>query len=274
MDFSIAILLGIVQGLTEFLPISSSAHVQLTQSLIHLNYDKAALTAFIATIQLGTEAAVLIFFWKDIVRIISAWFKTGFSSNPSQDAKMGWLVIVGSMPVVFAGLLFKKFIETDLRNLWIIASTLIVFGILLGVADSLGKRTKPITQLTTTHGILFGLGQMLAVIPGVSRSGGTITVGLLLGYTREAAARYSFLLAIPAVLASGVYEFAGTYNDLQPADLFATAIATIISFTVGILVIKLLLSYLNKGSFVPFVFWRIFVGVGIFGLLGAGLIQA
>lgn len=274
MDFTIAILLGVVQGLTEFLPISSSAHVQLTESLIHLNYDKASLTAFIATIQLGTEAAVLLFFWKDIVRVISAWFKTGFTTKPTQEAKMGWLVIVGSMPVVIAGLLFKKFIETDLRNLWVIATTLIVFGILLGVADSLGKRTKPINELTLKHGVLFGLGQMLAVIPGVSRSGGTITVGLLLGYTREAAARYSFLLAIPAVLASGVYEFAGTYKDLQPADLLATAIATVISFVVGILVIKLLLSYLNKGSFVPFVFWRIFVGVGIFCLLGAGLIQA
>lgn len=274
MDISVAILLGIVQGLTEFLPISSSAHVQITQSLIHLNYDKAALTAFIATIQLGTEAAVLLFFWKEIVRIFTAWLKTGFTPKPSQDAKMGWLVIIGSMPVVVAGLLFKKYIETDLRNLWIIATTLIVFGVILGVADLIGKRTKPISELTAKHGILFGLGQMLAVIPGVSRSGGTITVGLLLGYTREAAARYSFLLAIPAVLASGIYEFAGTYNDLQAADLMATVIATVISFVVGILVIKLLLSYLNKGSFVPFVIWRILVGVGIFCLLGAGLIQA
>ena len=274
MDISIAILLGVVQGLTEFLPISSSAHVQLTESLIHLNYDKAALTAFIATIQLGTEAAVLLFFWKDIVRIISAWFKTGFSKKPSQDALMGWLVIVGSLPVVLAGLLFKKYIETDIRNLWVIASTLIIFGILLGIADSLGKREKTLDDLNTRHGILFGLGQMLAVVPGVSRSGGTITVGLLLGYTRAAAARYSFLLAIPAVLASGLYEFVGSYKDLQPADLIATVVATIISFFVGLLVIKLLLGYLNKGSFAPFVIWRILAGAGIFILLGAGIIQA
>lgn len=274
MDFTIAILLGIVQGLTEFLPISSSAHVQLTESLVHLNYDKAALTAFIATIQLGTEAAVLIFFWKDIVRIIGEWFKSGFSKKPSQDARMGWFVIIGSLPVVIAGLLFKKFIENDLRNLWVIASTLVIFGILLGVADSIGKRSKPITDLTPKHGILFGLGQMLAVIPGVSRSGGTITVGLLLGYTREAAARYSFLLAIPAVLASGLYEFASSYKDLQAGDLVATAVATGISFVVGLLVIKLLLNYLNKGSFTPFVLWRILVGAGIFCLLGFGIIQA
>lgn len=274
MDITVAILLGVVQGLTEFLPISSSAHVQLTQSLIHLNYDKASLTAFIATIQLGTEAAVLLFFWKDIVRIVGAWLKSGFSRKPSKDALMGWLVIIGSLPVVVAGLLFKKFIETDLRNLWVIASTLILFGILLGVADAIGKRTKPITELTPKHGILFGLGQMLAVIPGVSRSGGTITVGLLLGYTREAAARYSFLLAIPAVLASGLYEFAGTFGDLKSSDLLATAVATGISFVVGLLVIKFFLNYLGKRSFAPFVFWRILVGVAIFTLLGAGLIQA
>ncbi len=274
MDLTIAILLGVVQGLTEFLPISSSAHVQLTESLLHLNYDKASLTAFIATIQLGTEAAVLLFFWKDILRIVSAWFKTGFSKKPTQDALMGWLVIVGSVPVVVAGLLFKKFIETDLRNLWVIASTLIIFGIILGVADSIGKRTKQIAELTPGHGLLFGLGQMLAVIPGVSRSGGTITVGLLLGYTREAAARYSFLLAIPAVLASGLYEFAGSLGDLNPSDLLATAIATVISFVVGLLVIKFFLGYLSKGSFAPFVLWRILIGAAIFTLLGAGLIQA
>lgn len=274
MEITIAILLGVVQGLTEFLPISSSAHVQLTESLIHLNYDRASLTAFIATIQLGTEAAVLLFFWKDIVRIVRAWFKSGFSKQLSQDALMGWLVIIGSIPVVVAGLLFKKFIETDLRNLWVIATTLIVFGIILGIADSAGKRTKPIQEITPSHGLLFGLGQMLAVIPGVSRSGGTITVGLLLGYTREAAARYSFLLAIPAVLASGLYEFAGSVGDLKSADLLATAIATVISFIVGLLVIKFFLGYLNKGSFAPFVFWRILVGVAIFTLLGTGLIQA
>jgi undecaprenyl-diphosphatase len=150
----------------------------------------------------------------------------------------------------------------------------IVFGIILGIADSVGKKAKPIEDLTPRHGLLFGLGQMLAVIPGVSRSGGTITVGLLLGYTREAAARYSFLLAIPAVLASGLYEFAGSFGDLQPADLLATAIATVISFVVGLLVIKFLLGYLSKGSFAPFVLWRILVGVAIFTLLGAGLIRA
>ena len=274
MDFWVASLLGIVQGLTEFLPISSSAHVQLTESLLHLNYDHAALTAFIATIQLGTEAAVLLFFWKDITRIVGAWFKTGFTKKPSTDAKLGWLVIIGSIPVVLAGLIFKHQIENNLRNLWVIGVTLILFGLILGLADKVGKKSRDISTLTTTHGILFGIGQMLAVIPGVSRSGGTISVGLLLGYTRQAAARYSFLLAIPAVLASGLYEFATTYKDLDTNNLLATAVATVISFVVGLLVIRFLLNYLNRGSFTIFVVWRVLVGAAVLVLLSLNLISA
>jgi undecaprenyl-diphosphatase len=274
MNFLDSLILGLVQGLTEFLPISSSAHVQLVQSLLATELTKPQLTAFIATIQLGTEAAVLIYFWKDIVRIIGAWFKSGFSKDPSADAKMGWLVIVGSLPVVIVGLLFKDVIENDLRNLWIVSFTLIFFGLLLGLADYLGKKNKPISELTTKHGIIFGLGQMLAVIPGVSRSGGTITAGLLLGYTREAAARYSFLLAIPAVLASGLYEFAKTYQDLPSDGLLWTAIATLVSFATGLAVIAYLLRYLSKGSFAPFVIWRIAVGVLILVLLNTGVVSA
>lgn len=274
MSIAIALLLGLVQGLTEFLPISSSAHVQLTESLLHLNYDKASLTAFIATIQLGTEAAVLLYFWKDIVKILKAWFATGFSNKPSADARMGWLVIIGSLPVVIAGLLFKDAIETTLRSLWVIAITLIVFGLILGFSDRIGKKERPIKELSVTHGVLYGLGQMLAVIPGVSRSGGTITVGLLLGYTREAAARYSFLLAIPAVLASGLYEFATSYKDLASADLLATGLATFVSFIVGWMVIKFLLNYVTKKSFAPFVWWRVTVGLFILVALSANWISA
>ena len=274
MSFLDALILGLVQGLTEFLPISSSAHVQLVQSLLTTDLTKPQLTAFIATIQLGTELAVLLYFWNDIRRIIRAWFKSGFSKTPSTDAKMGWLVIVGSMPVVVVGLLFKDLIETDLRNLWIVSFTLIFFGLLLGLADFVGNKTKPITELTTSHGILFGIGQMLAVIPGVSRSGGTITAGLLLGYTREAAARYSFLLAIPAVLASGLFEFVKTFQDLPISALLYTAVATVVSFGVGLAVITYLLKYLAKGSFAPFVIWRIAVGVLILILLNSGLVTA
>jgi len=275
MNLFDAVVLGIVQGLTEFLPISSSAHLQIaTNFLASAKLDKAQLTAFIATIQLGTELAVLVYFWRDIIRIAKAWFVSighTFSKTHTEkmgkDAKLGWLIIVGSLPVVIIGLAFKDFIENDLRNLWVIAFTLIVFGVILGVSDALGKKTKSIDSLTPKHGILFGLGQALAVIPGVSRSGGTISVGLLLGYTRAAAARYSFLLAIPAVLASGLYEFAKTYKDLNSDMLAATAIATVLSFLVGFGVIAGLLRYLNKGSFVPFVIWRVLAGFFVLAML-------
>lgn len=275
-----AVVLGIVQGLTEFLPISSSAHVQIAQQLLGLsNIPKPQLTAFIATIQLGTEAAVLIYFWKDIVRIVKAFFGSIFArskqnTDTRRDAKLGWLIIIGSLPVVVVGLVFKDAIENQLRSLWVIAATLIVFGIVLGIADRVGKRQRSIEQLTTKHGLLFGLGQALAVIPGVSRSGGTISVGLLLGYSRQAAARYSFLLAIPAVLASGLYEFAKTYRDLDSAELVATAVATLVSFAVGFSVIVGLLKYLSRGSFMPFVIWRILVGVALIVLLSTNQLVA
>ena len=275
-----AVVLGIVQGLTEFLPISSSAHVQIAQQLLGLsNIPKPQLTAFIATIQLGTEAAVLIYFWKDIVRIVKAFFGSIFSKSKQntdtrRDAKLGWLIIIGSLPVVVVGLVFKDLIENQLRSLWVIAATLIVFGIVLGIADRVGKRQRSIEQLTTKHGVLFGLGQALAVIPGVSRSGGTISVGLLLGYSRQASARYSFLLAIPAVLASGLYEFAKTYQDLNSAELVATAVATLVSFAVGFSVIIGLLKYLSRGSFMPFVIWRVLVGVVLIVLLSTNQLVA
>ncbi len=275
-----AVILGIVQGLTEFLPISSSAHVQIAQQLLGLGaMPKPQLTAFIATIQLGTEAAVLIYFWKDITRIVRAFFGSLFNKSvqnqdQKRDAKLGWLIIVGSVPVVVVGLIFKDAIENQLRSLWVIAFTLIIFGIVLGIADFYGKRQKSIEQLTTRHGILFGLGQALAVIPGVSRSGGTISVGLFLGYSRQAAARYSFLLAIPAVIASGLYEFIKTANDLDQSLLIATAVATIVSFAVGFSVIVGLLKYLSKGSFMPFVIWRVAVGTLLIILLSNNVLSA
>lgn len=280
MNFFDAIILGIIQGLTEFLPISSSAHVQIASQLLGLDQmSRPQLTAFIATIQLGTEAAVLIYFFKDIVRIVRAWFGSLFSGSKQNDAakadaKLGWLIIVGSLPVIAIGLIFKNQIENQLRNLWIVAFTLILFGVVLAVADKIGKRTKTIEEISTRDGLLFGLAQALAVIPGVSRSGGTISMGLFLGYSRQAAARYSFLLAIPAVVASGTFEFATTYQQLAPSDLAATAIATVVSFGVGFSVIVALLRYLNRGSFMPFVIWRIAVGLALLALLSAGALVA
>ncbi len=275
MNLIDAVILGIVQGLTEFLPISSSAHVQIVQQLLGLGaMPKPQLTAFIATIQLGTEAAVLIYFWKDIARITRAFFASIFGGKKTNDSKMGWLIIIGSLPVVVIGLAFKDIIENQLRNLWVIAATLIVFGIILAITDRLGKRNRGLDSLTTKHGLLFGLGQALAVVPGVSRSGGTISVGLALGYSRQAAARYSFLLAIPAVLASGLYEFAKSYKDLPSDLLVATGVSTAVAFAVGFSVIVVLLRYLNRGSFMPFVAWRIIVGLAVLGGLVSGQLVA
>lgn len=275
MNIFEAILLGLIQGLTEFLPISSSAHVQIAQELLDLGtLSKPELTAFIATIQIGTELAVISYFFKTIVEVLKAWFSGGFRPWSKQDAnsKLGWLIIVGTMPIVILGLSFQDFLENDARQLWIIGITLIVFGVILGLADRFGRKTKPLTELGVGSGIAFGLGQAMALIPGVSRSGGSITVGLLLGFTREAAARYSFLLAIPAVLASGSYQFVKTVGDL-PADLLlGTTVATVVSFAVGYAVIAWLLRYLIRGSYLPFVIWRVAVGSLLLVALGTGAI--
>lgn len=276
MNLFDALILGIVQGLTEFLPISSSAHVQIAQSILGLgSMPKPQLTAFIATIQLGTELAVLIYFWRDILNIAKAWFKSFGQpwAKADAEAKLGWLIIIGSLPIVLLGLIFKDQIETTLRNLWIIAFTLIVFGIVLAVSDRVGTKQKGLTAMSAKDGIILGFGQALALIPGVSRSGGTISTGLLLGFSRQAAARYSFLLAIPAVFASGIYQFVGSYKDLSADMLAATVVATVVAFVVGFSVIVALLRYLNRGSFMPFVIWRVLVGVGLIVALSTGAIN-
>lgn len=258
-----ALVLGLIQGLTEFLPISSSAHVQIAQELMGISsLSKPQLTAFIATIQIGTEVAVVLYFAKTIADVLKSWFRNAlkpFRSQPS-ESKLGWFVILGSIPVVVLGLVFQDQVESDVRQLWVIGIMLIVFGIALGLADHFGRREKEAKDLDLKSGLIFGFGQALALIPGVSRSGGTITVGRLMGFTREAAARYSFLLAIPAVLASGAYQFLKSYQDL-PADLLlGTAFATLVSGVTGYLVIAWLLKYLVRGSFMPFVIWRVAVG--------------
>lgn len=270
-----ALVLGLIQGLTEFLPISSSAHVQIAQELMGLSeLTKPQLTAFIATIQIGTELAVVLYFAKTIWSILSLWFTAGFRrwAQQPQEAKMGWLIIIGSVPIAVLGLAFESQIEQDVRQLWVIAITLIVFGVFLGLADRFGKKAKPIEELDLKSGLAFGVGQALALVPGVSRSGGSITVGLLLGFTREAAARYSFLLAIPAVLAAGAYQFIQSFGNLPSDLLFATSLATVVSFVSGYAVIAWLLKYLERGSYMPFVAWRILVGVGLLALLSVGAV--
>ena len=277
MSFLEALILGLVQGLTEFLPISSSAHVQIAQQLMNLSeISKPELTAFIATIQLGTEIAVIGYFAKDIIRISKSWLGWVVKPNSTMpaDTKLGWLIIIGSLPVVIIGLALRDFIENDVRNLWVIAYTLIGFGLLLGLSDIIGKKVRTIGNLNYSHGVLFGLGQALAVIPGVSRSGGTITVGLLLGYTREAAARYSFLLAIPAVMGAGLFQFFSSFINLSSELLASTLVATVVSGLVGLGVIHYLLRYLQKGSFLPFVIWRVAVGLWLLAMLTSGAIVA
>lgn len=275
MSFFEAVLLGLIQGLTEFLPISSSAHVQIAQELMGLSeMTKPQITAFIATIQIGTELAVIIYFAKTIWEILTSWFGNALKPWKSQpgESRLGWLVILGSLPVAILGLSFQQQIETDVRQLWVIGVALIVFGVLLGLADVFGKKEREIKDLDFKSGLVFGLGQAIALIPGVSRSGGSITAGRMMGFTREAAARYSFLLAIPAVLASGIFQFTKSFGDL-PADLLlATIVATAVSFVTGYLVISWLLKYLVKGSFMPFVIWRVGVGSALLIALSLGAI--
>lgn len=267
-----AVVLGIVQGLTEFLPISSSAHVFIVSQLFGWEDPGAAFTA---VTQIGTEAAVILFFWKDIWRIITTWLKSLRDKELRShiDARMGWYVIVGSIPIAVAGLLFEDAIETWLRNLWITATVLIVFGVLLGLADRYGAKVKKLQDLNIRDGVLFGLAQTLALIPGVSRSGATISGGLLLGYGREAATRYAFLLAIPAVMASGLYE-ATKIADEPNVAWGPTILATIIAFFIGYLVISWLIRYISSNSFMPFVIYRIVLGFLVFALLGTGVLTA
>jgi undecaprenyl-diphosphatase len=279
MNFIQAIVLGIVQGLTEFLPISSSAHVQIVSELMNVKgiSDKnSATTAFIATIQLGTEAAVLLYFAKDIWRFLSSFFKGLFNKNArkSADFKMAIYILIGSIPVGIVGLVFKHFIEETVRTLWVISFTMIIFGIVLFVSERIGSKTKEIQELNAKSAIGFGIGQMLSVIPGVSRSGASISFGLLAGFSRASAARFSFLIGIPAVLVSGLWEFKDSYKNLDSELMAGTAVATLTSFIVGYLVIAGLLKYLNKGSFTPFVIWRILVGLILLGLLTTGVIAA
>ncbi|MFC4225269.1 undecaprenyl-diphosphate phosphatase [Lysinibacter cavernae] len=274
MGFFEAIILGLVQGLTEFLPISSSAHLRIVGEFLPNGGDPGA--AFTAITQLGTEAAVVVFFWKDIVRIIGHWCKSLVGKVPRRDpdALMGWWIILGSLPIVVLGVLFQDAIDTTLRSLWIVAGTLIVFGIILGVADYVGKKTLTLNDMTAKHGIIYGFAQALALIPGVSRSGGTITAGLLMGYDRPSAARYSFLLAIPAVFGSGFYKLFSDHGVASPFGAAETAVATLIAFVVGILIIAFLMRYISKRSFMPFVVYRILLGGALLVMLSTGVISA
>jgi undecaprenyl-diphosphatase len=267
-----AAILGTVQGLTEFLPVSSSAHLRIIGPLLPSGTDPGA--AFTAITQLGTEAAVLVYFRHEIARILLNWWasitRPAMRSDP--DARMGWLILVGTLPIAVLGLVFKDAIETHLRHLALTAAMLIGFALVLGLADRHGRQQRSLRELSWRDGLLFGFAQALALVPGVSRSGGTITAGLLMGYTREAAARYSFLLAVPAVMASGFYQLYRSWQLGSPIAPGPTALATLIAFGVGYAVIVWFLKLVSSRGYMPFVLYRIALGSLVLLLLATGLL--
>jgi len=275
-----AIFLGIIQGLTEFLPISSSAHIRIVGEFMNKAQDPGA--RFTAITQIGTELAVLIFFRKDITSIIKSWFKQVVKREKLIDeeksqARIGWLVIIGSVPIVILGYLGKDIITNDLRSLWLIASVMIVFGLILGIADKHGESVRSLDDLNTKHGILYGAAQALALVPGVSRSGATIAMGRYLGYTRNAALRYSFLLALPAVFGSGLYELKDAFSADAATNVFSipeTLVATGVAFVIGYIVIAWLLKFVSTKSFRPFIIYRVALGLTILALLATGVISS
>lgn len=286
MNFFQAIFLGLVQALTEYLPVSSSAHIRIVGDLM-LGSDPGA--AFTAIIQIGTELAVILYFRRDIIRILGAWFGSLFGKEGkdfksrmgayNRDTQMGCFIILGTMPILIAGVLFKHVIETSLRNLWITVTVLALFGVLLWVVDARAKQIKTMEEMTWKDALVFGIGQMLALIPGVSRSGGTITFGRAMGYTREAAVRVSFLMAIPAVFGAGILEAVSAVKDVAAGDagMFpgwgATIAATIVAFVVGYVVIIGFLKFVSTFSYKAFAIYRIALAVVVALLLICGVIS-
>ena len=275
-----ALFLGLIQGLTEFLPISSSAHLRITGEFLPSAIDPGA--TFTAITQIGTELAVLIYFRRDIMRIAAAWIsrvllRRARVEESAQDVRLGWLIILGSLPIVALGYLFQENIRNTFRSLWLIAIVMIVFGIILGIADRFGKSQRDISTLSSGHGLAYGFAQALALVPGVSRSGATIAMGRTLGYTRVSALRYSFLLAVPAVFGSGFYELQGAISagdSNAPYTLIETFGATLIAFIVGYAVIAWLMRFIATKSFMPFIIYRIALGSLILILLATGVINA
>ncbi|WP_431890402.1 undecaprenyl-diphosphate phosphatase [Cellulosimicrobium funkei] len=277
-----AVLLGLVQGLTEFLPISSSAHLRIVGELIG-SQDPGA--AFTAITQIGTETAVLLYFRRDIARICSAWWRSVRGDHGTDwrarlgrhdhDAAMAWYIALGSVPIVLLGLLFQDAIENTFRNLYLTALMLAVFALLLGWADRIGAQRRTLRELSAGQAVAFGFAQALALVPGVSRSGGTITAGLLMGFTREAAARYSFLLAIPAVMGSGFYQLFKSADEPAPGapGAGATLIATLVAFVVGYFVIIAFLKIVSTFSYTPFVVYRLVLAALVVLLLLVGVLE-
>jgi undecaprenyl-diphosphatase len=272
-DLLQAVFLGILQGLTEFLPISSSAHLRIVPDLLGWGDPGAAFTA---VIQIGTELAVLIYFRHDLWRIGSTWVRSLYRPEfrGQLDARMGWFIIIGSLPIVILGILLKDTIEEDFRSLWIIGTTLIVLGLILGIADRVSADRLRIKDMRLRDAVLMGVAQSCALVPGVSRSGATISMGRLLGYEREAATRYAFLLAIPAVVGAGLFELKEIPNGDNSYGWAPTIVATVVSFLIGYAAIAWLLRYVTTHSYLPFVIYRVVLGTLTLALAAAGVLTA
>lgn len=274
MSWVQVIVLSIVQGLTEFLPVSSSGHLRIVSQLF---WGEDAGASFTAVIQLGTELAVLVFFAKDIWRILTAWFAgLADKSKRNFDYRMGWMVIAGTIPVGIAGVLLKDVIRENFRNLWITATVLILFSLVFILAERRGKKTRGFEDLTMKDAVVMGLWQCLALIPGVSRSGGTISGGLFRNLDREVATRFSFLLAIPAVLASGLFSLPDAFDPQagQAASGLQLLVGSGIGFVVGYISIAWLLKFVSNHSFAWFAAYRIPLGLLVMALLGTGVMAA
>lgn len=275
MSWVQVVVLAIVQGLTEFLPISSSGHLAITSRVFFAD-DAGA--SFTAVTQIGTEFAVLLYFAKDIGRVIKAWFNGLFvTAHRTADYWLGWYVIVGTVPIGVLGLLFKDEIRTGARNLWAIAIALIVFSAVIAAAEYFGRQTRTIEQLTWKDSIVVGLAQCLALLPGVSRSGATISAGLFFGLNREVAARFGFLLAIPAVFASGLFSLPDAFHPVgegMSASGPQLLVATVIAFVVGYAAVAWFLRFLVRHSMYWFVGYRVMLGTVVLILLGTGVVAA
>ena len=275
MSWLQVVVLSVVQGLTEFLPVSSSGHLAIVSRLFFAD-DAGA--SFTAVTQLGTEVAVLLYFARDIARIVKAWF-AGLFNAAARDAdyRLGWYVIIGTIPIGVLGLLFKDEIRTGARNLWVIAIALFVFSAVIAAAEYFGRQTRHVEQLTWRDSVIVGLAQCLALVPGVSRSGATISAGLFLGLDRELAARFGFLLAIPAVFASGLFSLPDAFHPVgegMSASGPQLLVATLIAFVVGFAAVAWFLQFLVRHSMYWFVAYRVVVGAVVLALLGTGVVAA
>jgi undecaprenyl-diphosphatase len=281
MTFIQAVILGVVQGLTEFLPVSSTAHLRIVPALLDWHFHYGSTTtddpgaAFTAVIQLGTTLAIVIYFWRELVHVVVAWVRGLYDKDvrSSLECKMGWYLILATVPVSVFGLIFNNQIETGARNLWIIAVALIALAILLAAAERVGKRDRDEEQLTTTDAVVVGTAQALSLIPGASRSGTTITAGLFRGLTRETAARFSFLLSVPAVVLSGLYE-ARHIGDKNAPGMGITGVALVIAFIVGLASIAWLMRWLTRHTTYIFIYYRVALGVVLLVLLSTGVLSA